>query len=434
VPNLHLHEWTTATPESHSALADLTLPHDLAMATTLKQLQQHRMLEVRELRSGLELRTFSWVGRFQLGPLTVSVHPKLDRIRLLDLLRYAYGLRDIELLSAPVHAVGNQGFVELLVLQLLREAEEIVARGLHRLYELQEDWVAGLRGRIDFTRLAALGGIRRASLPCRHHPGTEDSLLNQVLCAGLRLAARLSLDPWLSGRAWRLSQAVEPVTDIRLGHDVFAAVERRMTRLTSAYAPALRLIHILWKGYAAVLDEPDDSKVRLEGFLFDMNRFFQALLGRFLTENLRRYTVVEEEALAPVYEYSAGMNPRNRRPPRPRPDFIVRDGATTVALLDAKYRDLWESRLPREMLYQLSVYALGQPDVDTAVILYPTMSGGASDQCIEIRDPMNGRPRAAVVMRPVRLDYLAELISPDAPAGAAASRETLAKEWVFGQQ
>jgi hypothetical protein len=37
-------------------------------------------------------------------------------------------------------------------------------------------------------------------------------------------------------------------------------------------------------------------------------------------------------------------------------------------------------------------------------------------------------------MRPVRLDYLAELISPDAPAGAAASRETLAKEWVFGQQ
>ena len=58
-------------------------------------------------------------------------------------------------------------------------------------------------------------------------------------------------------------------------------------------------------------------------------------------------------------------------------------GNKIAAILDAKYRDLWERSLPRDMLYQLGMYALSRSGPDRqAVILYPTLEAGAIDQTI----------------------------------------------------
>ena len=84
-----------------------------------------------------------------------------------------------------------------------------------------------------------------------------------------------------------------------------------------------------------------------------MNHFFQRLLSRFLHDALPGYVVSDEESLYGMMRYAPAHNPRGKRSPAPRPDFIVRRGGKVVAMLDAKYRDLWEHDLPREMLYQL---------------------------------------------------------------------------------
>ena len=78
-------------------------------------------------------------------------------------------------------------------------------------------------------------------------------------------------------------------------------------------------------------------------------------------------------------------------------------------MLDAKYRDLWEQPLPREMLYQLALYALGRTGERASAILYPTVEAAASEQTIVIQEPVRGGERARVILRAVNLLRLDEL-------------------------
>jgi 5-methylcytosine-specific restriction enzyme subunit McrC len=160
-----------------------------------------------------------------------------------------------------------------------------------------------------------------------------------------------------------------------------------------------------------------------------MNRFFQALLSRFLGEYLTDYRVEDEHRLRGMMEYLPDFNPRRRRAPSPRPDFAVFSEQTLCALLDAKYRDLWGRDLPREMLYQLSIYALSMPRDRRAIILYPTESPEAREAVVGIREPIYGGSSAWVVLRPVHLVRLDTLLAQNT---TSRHRASYAKWLAFG--
>ena len=209
------------------------------------------------------------------------------------------------------------------------------------------------------------------------------------------------------------------------------------SRLTRAYRPALELVHLLADS-SGIGPERGEEGASLPGFLFDMNHFFQRLLSRFLHDALPGYVVSDEEALYGMMRYAPAHNPRGKRSPAPRPDFIVRRGGRVVAMLDAKYRDLWEHDLPREMLYQLAIYALsreapGAAGAATSVILYSTLADGAREARIEILDPARGRERATVVLRPVDLKELSDLVALPPTAASADAQRRFALQMCFGE-
>ena len=302
------------------------------------------------------------------------------------------------------YPTSSASFEDLLIHQLAAETSELLARGLHRDYLRTESLLTNPRGRIDFGGYLQVAGRAGVVLPCIHHPRSEDTSINRALHGGLEMAAGMTLDHELSGHVRRLAKSFSAsISPRKLDAAGFDEAWHLLDRRTRAYQPALTLIEMLLNTQGAALTD-EASDVAAAGFLFDMNRFFQALLSRFLGENLAGYEVQDERILRGVFSYDPGNNPRRCSTPRLRPDFLVLQNHRVVAVLDAKYRDLWERSLPREMLYQLALYAMGQESVKRrATILYPTLDDTARQQVIFVKDPLRGTAKAQVILRPVNL-------------------------------
>jgi 5-methylcytosine-specific restriction enzyme subunit McrC len=389
------------------------------------------MVTVRELREGLEIGTTSFVGSITLGSLTVRIQPKMDGGQFSALLAYAIGLPQIELLPEHDVSLTTPAFQDLLVARLAAEASRLLARGIHRSYVSRESSLSSPRGRIQFRRLAT-SPRPIAALPCRYEKRDQNVLPNQVLLAGLNLASRTAIDPSVRTAILRPAAALAELAEpIILNAAVLRNLERTSSRLTSTYESAFALIRLLMTGHG-ISTTMGSQTVELPGFLFNMNRLFQEVLGRFLREWITDADVFEQYLLTDLFGYQTLFNPKHKRAPRPRPDYVVTRLGRVVAIADAKYRDLWEHQLPAEMLYQVAMYALSQDECRSATILYATTAKTAREARVSINDPLRGSSRGEVCLRPVVLQDLAHFIRSPRAVMSDRRRREYARFLVYG--
>ncbi len=229
-----------------------------------------------------------------------------------------------------------------------------------------------------------------------------------------------------------MSRLLESNVDhIRLDQSKMKRLDRETNRLVVSYLPVITIIKLLMRSEGISLEKPEQV-IKLKGFMFDMNLFFQALILRFLKENLEDYSVKDQYAIKGMMSYVPGYNPRGKISPRPRPDYTISKGPKLISMLDAKYCDLSERDLPAEWLYQLAIYALSQDIGSRATILYPTMNNHAKEARIQVTDPLHGAYRAQVIIRPVKLLYLNELISDQSTNIIRRERTKYAQCLAFG--
>ncbi|MGI8402713.1 MAG: McrC family protein [Gemmatimonadaceae bacterium] len=369
---------------------------------------------ITELRAGLSVETKSFIGRIAVGPLDLTIVPKISWERWLTLVTYALKLRGLVRADRLDVHTDSTDLQDLVILELVSEARDLLRRGLHREYVRRREMLSNPRGRIDFGRIARRGGVLEPAVPCKFTRRTDDSVINQTLLAGLMFASTRASNYGLRNDARRLANELGSRVSLHpLSNEMLSDASEALDRRTARYAAAIRLIELLREGKAITLDDSSDSSaIELPGFALDMNRIWQQLIARVLGEWSEAVDVREEFTLRKIFQSNPAY-PLRRPVPRPRPDFAVFQNATLLTFLDAKYRDLWERPLPREMLYQLALYAMAQGGGVTA-ILYPSDSGAAVEQRVDIRDPLSDSIRAAIALRPVNLNALEALI--DAPS------------------
>jgi 5-methylcytosine-specific restriction enzyme subunit McrC len=118
---VRLWEWEPVFPDHGSPTYGQFLQQDPVTRSLAGGLSRERTREIRELRSGLYVKASSFVGFVSLGDLRIVIEPKIRGMQLMRLLRYAYGLRDLRLLTRVAPSLGEDSFMDLLIQQFLAE-------------------------------------------------------------------------------------------------------------------------------------------------------------------------------------------------------------------------------------------------------------------------------------------------------------------------
>jgi len=373
-------------------------------------LSEKEIVKIIELKDGLSISTNSFVGSVYIGNIQLNIMPKIKGMDLITLMNYAYQLKDLNTIHQSSFNLQSFSFLEILIYQLYVHTDDLFIKGFHRDYIRKEEDLASPKGRLDFNKLAKNHHLKKATLPSRYYERNEDHLLNQVVLAGLKMCISLTSDVNLIVHLKQLySYLGQYISDITLTTQTIKKAKNNINRLTERYRPLIEIISILQENQGIEMEE-STQEIKLHGFFFDMNRFFETLVGKLLLDFAPNYVVKDQFSLHDMFTYAHGYNPKNRRSPTPRPDFAIMKGRKMQKLIDAKYRDLWETSLPRDMLYQLSVYTLSSEVEKSATIVYPTLNEQAITQKIDINNPTTGEYMGSVLLKSLNLGYLAKCL------------------------
>ena len=120
---VHLREWQTLGPED-TRLRGVHLAGNDARALA-RRLTDSGIVEIVELYDGIRVRALAHVGRIHVGGLVITIEPKIGSGQLLELLRYTYGLRNLQLFDNTGFATTGQLLQDLICAQLLAEVSEL---------------------------------------------------------------------------------------------------------------------------------------------------------------------------------------------------------------------------------------------------------------------------------------------------------------------
>jgi hypothetical protein len=301
------------------------------------------------------------VGAVRVGDHIFNAPPTIPIRTFLALVFTSYGLRPDQV---PVAGLERDTPPELfraaLGASLVSAADLITRQHIHQAYEPRVDRLQLIRGRPRWTE--EMGRPRDGSVTCEYQLKTTDTRLNRLVLAGVVEARRLQPAGPLRRRAERQAFTwrglADPPSVVRR-HEL-QAERASLTRQTIHYETALVLTEALLFGTRTPGDEPADN--------IDLPVYDLAVLFERLVESLAA-AAAKQRGYAARLQHTrndALLDAEQNLYRRVRPDIVIHDDVTPIAVLDAKYKPRYTAGGPEPVTgnrvsvadaYQLFFYA-----------------------------------------------------------------------------
>src|SRR5262245_56634559 len=233
--------------------------------------------------------------------------------------------------SIPLGATPSPDLPNLLARVLLWGTRAVLRRGLDRGYQLYEEEIATVRGRIDFGNTLRIRARRARRLHCEFDELSHDVAHNRILKASLkRLACAPTLDSDLAHELRVLARRFSNITDIRLKRSAFSRIQ--LHRNNGYYDLLLRVAEL---AFDCLLPDPSG-----EGFLFQDVLRDEKKMARVFEEFVRNFYRVEQQAFSVeplIIQWDVvPMFHEVRRLPIMRADVFLRSPVRKI-IVDTKY-------------------------------------------------------------------------------------------------
>lgn len=316
------------------------------------------------------VKATSYVGTLAVEGVRLLIRPKIAPENLFLLLEP--GLPSNAWRQETFDYAATSDLLPSIIAFFARTLESTLGRGILRSYEVREEPLVALRGRLDVT-----GQFRRAGVltpvACTYDDFTEDIVENRVLRAAIRRAMRVPLvDAVERQRLMRQLVALEAVTDVPVRPETVDAIH--ITRLNQHYAPALSLARLV---LANLTLADAEGGAAASSFMVDMNDLFQ----RFITERLRRSLCGTLDLIAEPRVH-LGIGGRVLM----KPDLVFRrPGAEAAYVGDLKYKMAEGARGESSDYYQLLAYTTAM-DLPEGILIYCRKQGDAEERTVTAKN------------------------------------------------
>jgi 5-methylcytosine-specific restriction enzyme subunit McrC len=374
---------------SISAFEHQQLPVGLGRGpTAITAKESGRLAQLAEGRPGLcrlgyqSVRLAQYAGVVSLGDRVLEILPKVEdedgvpeigRGLFLRLLRRSGNVKFFTD-GQVAQDLRKQSLLDVFIAAYFDSVSLIIRRGLLTSYQTLEDDLTLIRGRLLIGRQATTHAMRVDRLACRFDELTVDNHWNQGLKAALH-----AIKPWLSShdlnRRWlELSAAFTdvslcPVTPAQLDALVF---DRQAMRYKSAINWAAWILRVLSPNLRAGNNEAPE-------LIFDMNRLFESSIVSVLRERARSHPELRIHAQETGTFLTTMGGTASEKAFGLRPDIVVRNGDSVVAVGDTKWSRVRITAkgylMPDEShIYQMQAYASVYP-CEHFTLIYPWHKG-----------------------------------------------------------
>ena len=305
---------------------DLELcPDDMSV---VKKLKDSKILEIQELRRGIEIKSSEYVGVVKFANFEVVVNPKihLPSQNLIRLIAYACEFDDIVIYDKDVSvATAHENLLDILINFFAIECRRLVSIGLLKSYVTHDnDDASFLRGRLLLSQQVIHMAKKKPSFACRYDELEFDNLENQILYYCLKRCFHITKSPRLKKETGALARQFSALMQYVEIYPDFKQVQ--YTRLNKHYESLHKLAQLIIDSTGIGNFDSVDTDAT-SSFFINMNSIFE----NFVAKIFDKYhpCMVEYQKSMPAW---TGDKTRTIRP-----DILL----NSKIVVDAKYkRDL----------------------------------------------------------------------------------------------